>query len=197
MRDFALLLATGAAPFIFTLCAAAATFSLKSNAFADGASMPAKHSYNAFGCTGQNVSPDLHWSGQPAGTKSLALTGFDPDAPGKGWWHWVMFNIPAGTHDLDEGAGAPRKINKLRTILGPSSAIPGAVRGTSDFKEQGYGGPCPPPGSGAHHYIFTVYALDVPSLRQAGPSTTGPELLNLIEGHVLGKATLTGLFERK
>ncbi len=98
------------------------------------------------GCDGGNLSPALDWSAPPAGTKSLAVTMFDRDARGgKGWWHWIVFDLPAGLRALPANAG-PR--------------LPkGAVEGRNDFGLIGYGGPCPPPGDPAHHYVLTVWAL--------------------------------------
>ena len=86
------------------------TFTLASNSLSDGAECPMKHVFSSFGCTGGNVSPELHWSGAPEGTKSFALTVYDPDAPtGSGWWHWVVFNIPPATTSLPKGAGDVKK----------------------------------------------------------------------------------------
>jgi Raf kinase inhibitor-like YbhB/YbcL family protein len=150
-------------------------FVLRSGAFVDGATIPHDHSYNAYGCTGKNTSPELHWSGVPAGTKSFALTVFDPDAvKGKGWWHWVVYGIDPHARSL--AAGEP---------------FPG-LEGKTSFGSTGYGGPCPPPGDAPHHYLFTLYALD----ETIGGSHTGPELLDAMKGHVLAKATLTGRFSR-
>ena len=105
--------------------------------------------FNNFGCTGANVSPDLQWSGSPKETKAFAVTAFDLDAPtGSGWWHWVIINIPKGQSSLE--AGASGKAAALGT---------GALETRTDFGKPGYGGPCPPAGSGAHRYIFKVYAL--------------------------------------
>ena len=154
------------------------TFTLGSEAFADGGRIPHKHSYNGYGCTGKNISPELHWSNAPQGTKSFALTVFDPDAnKGKGWWHWVVYGIDPGVHAL--AAGEP----------------PAGIEGKTDFGTSGWGGPCPPPGDPAHHYEFTLYALDtkVPS---GSESLTGPDLLETIKDHMLGKATLVGRFAR-
>jgi Raf kinase inhibitor-like YbhB/YbcL family protein len=103
---------------------------------------------NSFGCTGGNISPALNWTGTPEGTKSFVLTVYDPDAPtGSGFWHWVMYNIPAGVTSLAQGAGTPGK------------EPAGAVEGRTDYGVPGYGGPCPPKGDKPHHYIFTLYAI--------------------------------------
>jgi len=105
----------------------------------------------------------------------------DPDAkaPG-GWWHWVVFNIPASRSDLNSTA---------------QNTVVTWTNGTTSFKSQGYGGPCPPPGP-AHHYNFTLYALDVATVPGATGDTTGPQLLDAIQSHILSKATLTGMFGR-
>jgi Raf kinase inhibitor-like YbhB/YbcL family protein len=110
--------------------------------------------YKGFGCTGDNISPALSWSGAPAKTKSFALTVYDPDAPtGSGWWHWVVFNIPAEMTSLPEGAG------ELKNGL-----IPEAVQVRNDYGHPGYGGACPPKGGGDHRYQFRIYALKVEQL---------------------------------
>jgi Raf kinase inhibitor-like YbhB/YbcL family protein len=154
---------------------ASPTFVLGSKAFADGGTIPHEYSYDHYGCSGKNVSPELHWSGAPKGAKSLALTVFDPDAgKGKGWWHWVAYGMDPGTTSL--AAGEP---------------IPG-LEGKTSFGSAGYGGPCPPPGDTPHHYVFTLYALD----QTVGGSLDGPQLLAAIKGHVLGKAQLVGRFGR-
>ncbi|MBV8365645.1 MAG: YbhB/YbcL family Raf kinase inhibitor-like protein [Candidatus Eremiobacteraeota bacterium] len=160
---------------------AAATLVLASSAFTDGGRLPQSAAYNMSGCGGQNIAPALHWTGAPAETKSFALTMHDPDAhaPG-GWWHWIVFNIPASRSDLN---------------LNAQSAVQPWINGTTSFKSQGYGGPCPPPGP-AHHYNFTIYALDIATVPGATGDMTGPQLVAAIEGHVLAKATLTGMYSR-
>lgn len=111
--------------------------------------------FNSFGCTGGNVSPALTWRGAPAGTKSFAVTVYDPDAPtGSGWWHWVIFNIPANVTALAKDAGNPQA----------SLAPPGSIQSRTDFGKPGYGGPCPPTGDKPHRYQFTVYALKTDKL---------------------------------
>ncbi|MDQ6779948.1 MAG: YbhB/YbcL family Raf kinase inhibitor-like protein [Candidatus Eremiobacteraeota bacterium] len=168
------------------LPASAATFALTSSAFRSGGMIPHRFSFRGYGCDGQNVSPELHWSAAPRRTRSFALTVFDPDAPGKGWWHWVLFNIPAGTTSLAQDAGT----------AGGERSVPSAVEGRTSFGTGGYGGPCPPPGSGSHHYIFTLYALDATVLPHAGAQTTGPQLIALAKPHTLGKAVLVGRYAR-
>lgn len=131
-------------------------------------------------CGGDNRSPQLSWSGAPSGTKSYAITCFDPDAPtGAGYWHWLTWNVPASTTSLPLGFGT-----------GDSPSM--GVTGTNDYGMRGYGGPCPPPGDGAHRYIFTVYALDVDSLDANGAATTGSTLVFSTRGRVLAVGQITG-----
>jgi Raf kinase inhibitor-like YbhB/YbcL family protein len=166
---------------------ASAGFAITSSAFKNGATIPHQYSYRGYGCDGRNASPDVEWSAAPKATKSFALTLFDPDArAGQGWWHWVIFDIPATATKLSAGAGS-----------GSSALVPkGAVQGRSDFQTVGYGGPCPPVGDPAHHYLFTLYALDVERLEAVSELTSGPDLLKAMRGHVLAKTTLTGRFGR-
>lgn len=110
----------------------AAKFTLTSSDVHAGKTIPAAHIFNGMGCTGNNISPALSWSDAPAGTKSFAITVYDPDAPtGSGWWHWVVYNIPASVTSLPAGAG-----DATRHLL-PASA----VQGKTDFGSAGYGGP--------------------------------------------------------
>jgi Raf kinase inhibitor-like YbhB/YbcL family protein len=143
--------------------------------------------FKGFGCTGENISPALSWRGAPKGTKSFALTVYDPDAPtGSGWWHWVMFNIPAGITSLPKNAGDPA------AKLAPA----GSVQSRTDFGTPGYGGPCPPEGDKPHHYHFTVYALDIDKIdadQNASPAYVGFN----IHFHMLAEGRLLGLFGRE
>ncbi|WP_456402602.1 YbhB/YbcL family Raf kinase inhibitor-like protein [Hydrogenimonas sp.] len=142
--------------------------------------------YNGFGCSGENISPELSWSGAPKGTKSFAVTLYDPDAPtGSGWWHWIVFNIPADVHRLPRGAGDPAK------RLLPK----GAVQSVTDFGKPGFGGACPPVGDRAHRYIFTVYALDVATL-PLGPQSAPALVGFMLEKHALAKASLIAYYGR-
>jgi len=182
-RDFRLL-----AMFVLTALAglngpaSGADFRLWTPAFRAGATMPVVAEYHGDGCLGGNRSPELRWSGVPAGTKSLVLTVHDPDAPVPGgWWHWVRFDIPARLHGLPAGAA-------------DSSAS--GRDGTQSFGEARYGGPCPPPGDRPHHYDFVLRALDIAAVPGASASTTGPQLDRLVAGHVVAEARLTGRFGR-
>jgi len=176
LRAFVVLaLLAGTAP------ALAGDFILRSAAFPAGGTMPKRLEYRGGGCSGENVSPRLDWSGVPAGTRSFVLTVHDPDAPVPGgWWHWVRFDIPGERRGIP--AGSPGGSGYGRD-------------GTTSFEEARYGGPCPPPGDKPHHYDFVLKALDVPVVR-ASAATTGPELDRLVAGHVLGEARLTGRFGR-
>jgi Raf kinase inhibitor-like YbhB/YbcL family protein len=132
-------------------------------------------------CDGDNVSPALAWSGAPAATKSFVVTLFDPDAQG-GWWHWIVYDIPAAQSGLPRGAGA--------------GELPaGAHMGRNDFGKSAYGGACPPPGSGAHHYRFTVWALGTTALPVEG-ATEGQIIGPYLNTHALASASLTAVYER-
>jgi Raf kinase inhibitor-like YbhB/YbcL family protein len=166
--------------------AASSDFTVSSSAFSDQGFIPHVYSYSGSGCTGRNMSPPLSWAAGPPGTRSYALTVFDPDArAGAGWWHWIVFNIPLQTTRLVENAG-----------LGTGENLPkGSIQGRNDFESVGWGGPCPPPGP-PHHYVFTVYALDVDRLYGTSELTGGPVFLKTIKGHVLAQAKLVGRFSR-
>ena len=148
---------------------------LKSQAFEEGGSIPSLYT-----CDGKNISPPLTWSGVPAGTKGFALIADDPDAPRGTWVHWVLWNLPATTKELKE---ALPLIPHL-----PS----GALQGKNDSGDSGYGGPCPP--SGAHRYFFKLYALD--GMLSLKTGTTKAQLEAAMKGHVLGHATLMGVYSR-
>ena len=165
--------------------AASGKFTLTSPDFAPGKRLAAAQVFNSFGCTGGNISPALSWSNAPAGAQSFALLVHDPDAPtGSGWWHWVVYNIPATTTSVPAGAGDPKK-NLLPA---------GAVQGMTDFGTVGYGGPCPPPGK-PHHYYFRLYALKVAKL-DVPPTATAAFVGFNVNANSLGKAELLGLYGR-
>lgn len=173
------------ASFVAT-AAHADTFSLTSSTFAPGATLGNSQVFNGFGCSGKNVSPALAWKNAPAGTQSFALTVFDPDAPtGSGWWHWVVFDIPATTNLLPEGAGTP-----------DGKLLPkGARQNATDFGGPGYGGPCPPAGDKAHRYQFKLHALKVRALDIPAGATAALVGFNL-HFNTLAVAELTGLYSR-
>jgi Raf kinase inhibitor-like YbhB/YbcL family protein len=135
-------------------------------------------------CGGQNRSPALRWSGAPANTRSFALTLFDPDAGGgAGFWHWLVFDVSSETTSLPEGAG------------GGSGLPRGAIQASNDFGDTGYGGACPPPGSGVHHYQFTLYALGTPQA-PFGANATGAALAAYLKEHALASASLVATYSR-
>lgn len=166
--------------------AQAAGFALSSPTIKPGATLGPAQVFNGFGCTGQNVSPALKWSGVPAGTKSLALTVYDPDAPtGSGWWHWVVYNLPADARELPEGAGTA-----------DGKGLPaGAVQGRTDFGAPGFGGACPPVGDKPHRYIFTVHALKTDKL-ELPPDASAALVGFMIHANRIGSATLTARYGR-
>lgn len=139
-----------------------------------------------FGCAGGNLSPQLSWSGAPEGTKSFALTCFDPDAPtGSGFWHWVVVNIPPHITSLALGAGNPA-----------SGALPaGALQVRTDFGAPGYGGPCPPEGDHPHRYIFTLHAVGLEQL-PVSAETSAAVVGFYLHFNTLAKASLMGLSKR-
>ncbi len=141
--------------------------------------------FHGMGCDGDNLSPQLSWKGAPAGTKTFAITMYDPDAPtGSGWWHWVVYNLPADVTALPTGAGDASK-----------DLLPkGAAFGNTDFGSPGYGGPCPPQGDRPHRYVVTVYALDGPLSIPKG--ATAAYVGFNIHAHTIGKATLTARYGR-
>ncbi|HZV84117.1 MAG TPA: YbhB/YbcL family Raf kinase inhibitor-like protein [Brevundimonas sp.] len=149
-------------------------FTLTSNGFSDGGALPDAQ-VQAKG----NRSPHLKWSGAPEGTKSFAVTCYDPDAPtGSGFWHWTVANIPADVTELAEGAAVPA----------------GAVEGRTDFGEPGFGGAAPPAGHGPHRYIFTVFAVDADRLDVTRENSGAVFGFNL-HFHTLAKASITGVYE--
>jgi Raf kinase inhibitor-like YbhB/YbcL family protein len=168
--------------------ASAQNMTLTSPEIKEGATIANEQVFKGFGCKGDNISPALSWSGAPKGTKSFAVTIYDPDAPtGSGWWHWVVYNLPASTTSLPKNAGDPGK------KLMPE----GAIQSRTDFGAPGYGGPCPPPADKPHHYHITVFALDVDKLPDATDQGASAALVGFdLHFHTLGKATLTGMYGR-
>ena len=159
-----------------------AALNVASSVFRDGQTIPQSAVFDDFGCTGQNKSPDVSWSGAPAGTKSFAVTIYDPDAPTTvGFVHWVLFDIPADVASLEEGAGAHKH------------PVKGATQGFTDYGFSRYGGPCPPPGDPAHHYHLVVWALDMDKLG-VDDTTTYAKFRFMIRGHVLAKGEIVGLY---
>ena len=153
------------------------SLSLKSDAFVNGQSIPAKYT-----CIGKNISPALTWNDPPAGTQSFALIMDDPDAPAGTWVHWVLYNIPADSRGLPEDLPVKGK-----------NVDPTAIYfGTNSSNNIRYDGPCPP--SGTHRYYFKLYALD--TLISLLPGATKDELLKQMQGHILAQGELVGTFSK-
>ena len=148
---------------------------LTSTAFRAGEMIPKQYT-----CDGRDVSPPLAWKDIPDGTKSLALICDDPDAPGKTWVHWVIFNLPADSDGLPEQVPPERNLEN------------GARQGKNDFRRIGYGGPCPP--GGIHRYYFKLCALD--TVLESGPGITKNELLEIMDSHILAESELMGRYQR-
>lgn len=143
--------------------------------------LSSKQVFNGFGCEGQNISPQLSWSGAPKGTKSFAITVYDPDAPtGSGWWHWTVVNIPANVTNLASGAD----LDKI-----------GAVQGRTDYGQARFGGACPPKGDEAHRYFFRVYALSKEKL-PLDSSASGALAGYYILSNSLGMAEIMATYQR-
>jgi len=160
---------------------------LTSHEISPGATIQNEHVYRGFGCNGANISPELRWSDAPSGTKSFAVTLYDPDAPtGSGWWHWMIINIPVTSTFLPRNAGDPKM----------GLAPPGSIQIRTDFGAAGYGGPCPPKGSKPHRYVFTVFAVDVDKVPVDETSSAALVGFNL-NSHTLAKATLIGFYGRE
>lgn len=153
-------------------------FTLKSEAFSQGSEIPLEYT-----CLGENLSPPLCWENLPEGTRSLVLICEDTDAPRGIFTHWVLYNIPPSLSALPKGVG---KINE-------AVIMEHIFQGKNDFGKLGYGGPCPPPGK-PHRYFFRLIAIDTELPQEAG--LTRKQVLELIEGHILGEAQLMGMFGR-
>ena len=148
---------------------------VESPAFSEGGQIPRPYT-----CDGKDISPPLSWSGVPEAAKSLALICDDPDAPGKTWVHWVLFDLPPATGRLAEGIPARESVSG------------GGIQGTNDFRKIGYGGPCPP--GGTHRYFFKLYALDTQLKLSA--AATKADVERSMKGHILAEGTLTGKYSR-
>jgi Raf kinase inhibitor-like YbhB/YbcL family protein len=149
---------------------------LRSSAFSDGDAIPRR-----FTCEGEDLSPPLHWSDAPTGTRSFVLLCDDPDAPARTWHHWAACDIPPDRITPPEGAGRQAGKEMKQAI--------------SDFGRPGYGGPCPPRGHGPHHYHVGPLALSTDRL----PVRRDPSCRDIereARKHLLEKAFLVGLYER-
>ncbi|RQO59697.1 YbhB/YbcL family Raf kinase inhibitor-like protein [Paucibacter sp. KBW04] len=180
------LIILASALFAASTLAHAAGFQLSSPDIKPGQLMDAKFEFNGFGCSGENKSPALEWRGAPAGTKSFAVTVYDPDAPtGSGWWHWSVINVPADVNALAPDAGA----------VGGANLPKGASHVRIDYGVAGWGGTCPPQGDKPHRYVFTVYALKTDKLELPADATAALAGF-MINANSLGKASFTAKYGR-
>jgi Raf kinase inhibitor-like YbhB/YbcL family protein len=152
------------------------SLTLTSSAFSEGQTIPAVYT-----CEGKDISPPLLWSEPPPNTQSFALISDDPDAPGKTWVHWVLYNIPTSARQLPEA------------YPGEKEQPDGTRQGVTDFGHSRYGGPCPP--SGTHRYFFKLYALN--KKLSLPPGATKAKLEHAMQGHVLAQAQLMGTYQRQ
>lgn len=153
-----------------------------------GEIMPMKYVGNHRDCKGENKSPEISWKNAPAGTKSFAVTMYDPDAPtGSGWWHWLVFNIPANVQKLPENFGSTKlEIDSLKP----------AIQSSNDARSIGYRGACPPIGHGDHRYIFTVFALKVDKI-DLKPDASGAMVGRELNINQLAKSQVEIKYGRK
>ena len=154
----------------------AMAFEVTSSAFGQGEPIPTQYT-----CDGDDISPPLAWENPPEGTKGFTLINDDPDAPVGTWDHWILFNLPADARSLPEAVPPDAEL------------AGGGQHGQNSWRRLGYGGPCPP--SGTHRYFFKLYALDTTLNLDSG--TNKKQVLQAMEGHILGQAELMGVFSRK
>jgi Raf kinase inhibitor-like YbhB/YbcL family protein len=162
-------------------------FRLSSSDLRKNEPIPQRFTFNSFGCTGENMSPQLQWSSPPAGTKSLAVIVHDPDAHTGvgGFTHWIVYNIPASVDALPTGAGTA-----------DGKQLPaGSVQPATSFGSPGWGGPCPPAGEKPHRYTFTIYALSTNRLDLPAGSSEAFIGFNIV-GNSIGAATFTARYGR-
>ncbi len=169
---------------VFTPYAYAQNLSLKSDDIEEGQTLSNNHVFQGFGCEGGDKSPQLSWSGAPTGTKSFAITAYDPDAPtGSGWWHWNVINIPASTQSIPHNYSQSDKITEQIVEL------------KNDYGSVGFGGACPPRGE-VHRYVFTVHALSLDKLEI--PSDSSNALAGfMINSNTIESASITAVYTRK
>ena len=175
---------------VLSLCATTSVFAgsltLSSQDIAHGEFMSNAQEFNGFGCSGGDLSPHLKWSDAPKGTKSFAITAYDPDAPtGSGWWHWQVVNIPMTVMEMPAGAG------NTKTNIVPT----GSTQIENDYGVRGFGGACPPQGHGVHHYRFTIHALSVEKLELPG-NASGALAGYMINTNTIESTTIESLYKR-
>lgn len=172
--------------FLYSAIAQAQDFTLSSQTIKPNTKLSEEQVFNGFGCSGKNISPDVSWTPGPKDTKSYAVTVYDPDAPtGSGWWHWVVYNIPANVSKLAAGAGD----------ISGKQLPQGASQGRTDFGTHGFGGACPPKGDKPHRYIFTVFALKTEKIEVPGDASAA--LIGfMLNANKLAKASFTVKYNR-
>lgn len=164
-----------------TLGSSANAIELTSKDIKEGHHMSNTFEFSGWGCTGKNLSPQLAWNDLPKGTKSLALTVYDPDAPtGSGFWHWLVTDLPADLTELKRGAD----VAKL-----------GAKQYRNDYGNHAFGGACPPAGDGMHRYQFTLWAMPVTDLG-LGKDTPAAVVGFQLNAKALAKKTITATYNR-
>jgi Raf kinase inhibitor-like YbhB/YbcL family protein len=168
------------APWPYDFLPKVAPFTVVSTDVRDGEMLASTHTF-----AGDNISPQLSWSGFPSETAGFAVTCFDPDAPtASGWWHWVLLNLPLSTTQLPRGAGDESG----------ASLPPGAVSLRNDMGARGYGGAAPPEGDHLHRYAFAVHALDTDSL-EVPPDASGAVAGFHLTFHTIARAVVTPVFQ--
>ena len=169
--------------FLCGISTAHAKIELTSTDITDGGVLKTAQVFNGFGCTGENISPQLSWTGVPENTKSLAITIYDPDAPtGSGWWHWLAFNIPTTAESIASGASL-------------KSMPDGTIESRTDYGAAGFGGACPPVGDKPHRYIVTLYALNTDKLDLDANATAAMVGFSL-NATMIEKTSITATFGR-
>ena len=164
----------------------AGSLTLSSQDISEAKFMSKAHEFNGFGCSGGDKSPHLQWSGIPKGTKSFAITAYDPDAPtGSGWWHWQIVNIPMSVRELATDAGNTKNMTVPK----------GSMQIQNDYGTRGFGGACPPKGHGVHHYRFTVHALSIEKL-ELPEDASGALAGYMINAHTIESSSIEALYKR-
>ena len=156
----------------------AGEFRLSSSDISEGGKLDTQQVFKGFGCDGGNTAPALSWENAPEGTKSFALTVYDPDAPtGSGWWHWFAFNIPADTSEISAGEALPK----------------GTIELSNDYGAKGFGGACPPPGE-VHRYQFTLHAL--PAMLDIDGSVSNALAGFMVNANATDSTSITAVYNR-
>jgi Raf kinase inhibitor-like YbhB/YbcL family protein len=164
----------------------AGSLTLSSHDITQGEFMTKAQEFNGFGCDGEDLSPHLKWANAPKGTKSFAITAYDPDAPtGSGWWHWQIVNIPKNVTEIATGAGS-----KKADVAGQ-----GSMHIENDYGSKAFGGACPPSGHGVHHYRFTIHALSVEKL-DLPENASGALAGYMINANTIESNTIESLYKR-